>query len=127
MLFTAAGGEVVDDRFAPILCSKAKICPMSFQASHIREPIEQKPSSASRSIRQQTRIDTHILYYISRQSRVYFSRVSVINMSVDLSYKGHVAVVTIRNAERLGALTGDMIAQLGHHMREADDREGKSK
>ncbi|KAF2160920.1 hypothetical protein M409DRAFT_59449 [Zasmidium cellare ATCC 36951] len=40
-------------------------------------------------------------------------------MSVDLEYSGHVAIITINNPKQLGALTRDMMAQLGHHMREA--------
>ena len=42
-------------------------------------------------------------------------------MSVDLEYEGHVAIITINNPSQLGALTGDMIVQLGHHLREAAD------
>ena len=40
-------------------------------------------------------------------------------MSVDLEYRGHVALITVNNPKQLGALTGDMIVQLGHHLREA--------
>lgn len=43
-------------------------------------------------------------------------------MSVDLSFSGHVAVVVINNPKQLGALTQDMIVQLGHHLRTAADR-----
>lgn len=43
-------------------------------------------------------------------------------MSVDLEFKDHVAIITINNPKQLGALTRDMIAQLGHHMREAANR-----
>lgn len=44
-------------------------------------------------------------------------------MSVDLAYKGHVAIITINNTKQLGALSRDMIVQLGHHMREAASRQ----
>lgn len=40
-------------------------------------------------------------------------------MSVNLEYRGHVAVISIRNPEKLGALSIAMIVQLGHHLREA--------
>lgn len=40
-------------------------------------------------------------------------------MSVDLEFKDHVAIITINNPKQLGALTRDMIVQLGHRMREA--------
>lgn len=43
-------------------------------------------------------------------------------MSVELEYSGRVAIITINNPKHLGALSRDMVAQLGHHMREADDR-----
>lgn len=43
-------------------------------------------------------------------------------MSVDLEYKGPVAIITINNPDQLGALTGDMIVSLGHRLREASDR-----
>ena len=44
-------------------------------------------------------------------------------MSVDLEYSGHVAIITIYNPKQLGALTRNMMAQLGHHMREAEENE----
>lgn len=40
-------------------------------------------------------------------------------MSVDIEYKGNVAIITINNPDQLGALSYDMIVQLGHNMREA--------
>lgn len=43
-------------------------------------------------------------------------------MSCTLTYKAHVAIITIDNPSKLGALTPDMRVQLGHHMRAADAR-----
>ena len=45
-------------------------------------------------------------------------------MSVDLEFSGHVAIIVIDNPKQLGALTQGMVAQLGHHLRTAADREG---
>jgi Delta3-Delta2-enoyl-CoA isomerase len=43
-------------------------------------------------------------------------------MSCTIAYKGHVAIITIDNPTKLGALTRDIQVQLGHHMREAAER-----
>jgi len=45
-------------------------------------------------------------------------------MSCTISYKDHVAIITINNPAKLGALTQDIQVQLGHHMRAAAEREG---
>jgi Delta3-Delta2-enoyl-CoA isomerase len=45
-------------------------------------------------------------------------------MSCTLRYKDHVAIITLDNPAKLGALTKDMRTQLGQHMRAAAQREG---
>lgn len=43
-------------------------------------------------------------------------------MSCTIAYKGHVAVITIDNPKKLGALTTDIRIQLGHRLRAAAER-----
>ncbi|KPI38440.1 3,2-trans-enoyl-CoA isomerase [Cyphellophora attinorum] len=44
-------------------------------------------------------------------------------MSCALEYKAHVAIITINNPSKLGALTKDIRIQLGHHMRAAAEQQ----